>query len=143
MLLAFAATLVLGGILLLFFDPSVQQASAEELARRSGDARAFLIADLFFIVLYAVVSPVAWLRFGRARTVRAPVWIVLAAMLAFAGGAVDALENALLLSATGSRSGSAVDTAHSLAPFKVGLFVAAGLLGLAVVVQSAIALRRD
>src|SRR5919106_1001643 len=62
----FATTLAFGLVLLFAFDPDVQGIDADELVERAGDARAFLIADLFFPLLYGVLSPIAQLRFGAA-----------------------------------------------------------------------------
>jgi hypothetical protein len=117
----FAASLVMGMVLLVAFDPSVQQDSASEIVTRSDDARAFLIADYVFIALYALASPIALWRFGSVLEPGRPPWIVAAALLLLAAGAVDATENALLLSATGSVSPDTVDTAHSLRVPKLAL----------------------
>ena len=56
---------------------------------------------------------------------------LLAAALLAAAGIVDAIENALLLTASGSGSQDTVDTAHALAAPKVLLFVAGAALALA------------
>jgi hypothetical protein len=118
----FAATFVMGMVLLVAFEPDVQQDSASELVARSDDARAFLVADYVFIALYAIATPVALWRFGSALDAGRPVWIVAAAALLFACGLVDATEDTLLLSATGEVSEDTVDTAHALAVPKIVLF---------------------
>src|SRR5919108_374376 len=91
----FAATLVLGVVLLIAFEPNVQDIDAPELAARSDDARSFLIADYFFIVLYAVLSPLAIWRFGSAVAARPPWWSRLGPLLLVSAGVFDAIENAL------------------------------------------------
>ena len=137
MVAAFAATLALGLVLLFAFEPDVQTIEAEDLVRREDDARGFLIADYLFIALYAVLSPIAQRRFGSAlgrpglgRLLR---W---APLLMPAAGAVDAVENTLLLSATDSVYERTVDAAHALAVPKVVLFVAAALLSVGVLVRA-------
>jgi hypothetical protein len=55
--------------------------------------------------------------------------------------AVDATENALLLSATGSPSEGAVDAAHALEVPKVSLFLAGAALAVVVNLRAAKALR--
>ena len=140
-LAAFAASLALGIVLLIAFDPSVQTVSAEELVERRDDARAFLAADYFFVLLYAVVSPVAIWRFGGALPGGRPRWIAAAALLLVAAGLVDAIENTLLLSATDSVSEGAVDTAHALEIPKIGLFVAGLMLAIAANVRAVQTLR--
>jgi hypothetical protein len=102
-----AATVVLGIVLSIFFEPEIQTIDADELVARKDDARAFLAADYLFIVFYAVLSPLAAWRFGSALTGGSPPrWIMAAALLLVAAGLVDATENALLVSATGSVMGS-------------------------------------
>jgi hypothetical protein len=129
----FVATLALGIILSVAFDPEVQTIDAKELPTRSGDARSFLIADFFFIVLYALLSPIAIWRFGSALgSGRPPAWIMLAALLLVGAGIFDAIENSLLLSATGSVSEGRVDAAHAVAIPKTVLFVGGALLTLAI-----------
>jgi hypothetical protein len=128
-----AATLALGIVLLIAFEPDVQTIDAAELVERSDDARAFLIADYLFIALYALLSPIAIWRFGSALGAGTPpAWIRATALLLAAAGAVDATENTLLLSATGSVSEGAVDAAHGLEIPKVGLFLAGAALALVV-----------
>jgi hypothetical protein len=137
-----AATLALGIVLLIFFEPEVQTVDADELVARKDDARAFLAADYLFIVFYAVLSPLAAWRFGSALTGGSPPgWIKAAALVLAAAGLVDLAENTLLLSATGSVSEDAVDAAHALEIPKVALFVAGTLLAVAVNVRAAKALR--
>ena len=143
MLAAFAATLALGLVLLVAFEPDIQTVSAAELVDRKDDARAFLIADYLFVVLYAVVSPILIWRFGLALgggTV--PGWIKLTAMLLVAAGVVDAVENTLLLSATDAVSDDSVDAAHALEIPKVAPFVAGALGAIATNARAAATLRR-
>jgi hypothetical protein len=138
----FAATLALGVVLLLAFEPEIQTIDADELVARSDDARAFLIADYFFVALYAVVSPAVIWRFGSALASGSPPgWIKLTALLLVAAGLVDAAENTLLLSATDSVSESAVDAAHALAIPKFTLFTAGALLAIVANVRAAKTLR--
>jgi hypothetical protein len=139
--IAFAATLVVGLLLLAFFEPDVQQDDAAELLARRDDARAFLIADFFFIALYAVVSPLAQRRFIDALGDRAAGWMVLAPVLLALGGAFDALENVLLLFATGELREGTVDTAHAIAIPKVIFFIAGALVSLALLVRAVRTLR--
>ena len=136
-LVAFAATLAMGIVLLVAFEPDVQTISAAELVEEKDDARAFLIADYFFIVLYAVISPIVIWRYGGPAR-----WIAVTALLLVAAGLVDATENTLLLSATDSVSEDSVDAAHALEAPKVILFVAGALGAIAVNVRAAQALRR-
>jgi hypothetical protein len=133
----FAATIALGVVLLLAFDPEVQTIAAAELVVRSADARGFLIADYFFIVLYGVLSPIAIWRFGaQLREGGAPGWIRVGAVLLVSAGVVDATENTLLLAATGSISPDAVAAAHALAIPKVVLFVAGTIVAIAAVTRA-------
>ena len=119
----FAATTTYGVMLLVAFEPSVQRDTAAELVARGDDAKAFLIADYLFIVLYAIATPVAIWRFGAAlEGGRPPLWIWVAAGLLVACGLVDVGENSLLYSATDSLSPGAVDDAHALAAPKLALF---------------------
>ena len=139
----FLATVLYGVLLLLAFEPDVQQADAAELVARSDDARAFLIADLFFPLIYGVLSPIAQWRFGRSLTGSSPPrWVATAAILLALAGLCDWTENVLLLTATGSESPDAVDAAHAVAVPKVAFFVAGGLLALAVLVRALRELRR-
>jgi hypothetical protein len=138
----FAATLAVGIVLLVAFEPEVQTVSAEELVERRDDARAFLIADYVFVLLYAVLSPLAIWRFGSALASGSPPgWIKLTALLLVAAGAVDATENTLLLSATGSLSEDAVDAAHALEVPKITLFTAGAILAIVANVRAARTLR--
>ena len=139
----FAATLALGIVLLVAFEPEVQTIDADELVARADDARAFLIADYVFVVSYAILSPLVIWRFGSALTGGSPPgWIMLTALLLIAAGLVDATENALLLSATDSESEGAVDAAHALEIPKVALFVAGTLLAIVANVRAVKALRQ-
>jgi hypothetical protein len=140
-LAVFMATLALGVALLVAFEPDIQTIDADELVSRSGDARAFLGADFVFILLYAVLSPIAIWRFGIALGPGTPPrWIKLTALLLVGAGLVDATENTLLLSATGSVSESAVDLAHALAIPKVTLFTAGAVLAIVANVRAVKAL---
>ena len=133
----FVATIALGILLLIAFEPDVQNIDAPELVERSDDARAFLIADYFFILLYALLSSIAIWRFGRSGSGHGiPTWIRLAVVLLLAAGLVDATENTLLLSSTGSVAEGRVDAAHALAVPKVLLFVGGALLALLVNVRA-------
>ena len=132
---AFAASLVMGLVLIVAFDADVQTIDAGELVERKDDARAFLIADYLFIVLYAIVSPIAQRRFGPTG------WLRWAPFLLAAAGVVDAAENTLLLTATDSISEDTVDAAHALALPKVVLFVAGALLAVGILVRAIRVLR--
>jgi hypothetical protein len=137
-----AATIALGIVLLVAFEPEVQTIDAGDLVARKDDARAFLIADYLFIAFYAVLSPLAIWRFGSSLAGGSPPqWIKLTAVLLAAAGLVDATENALLLSATGSVSEDAVDAAHALEIPKITLFVAGALLAVAANIRAARVLR--
>jgi hypothetical protein len=139
---AFVLTLAYGLLLLAAFEPDVQEASARELVARSDDARSFLIADLFFPLIYGVLSPLAQWRFGRALAGGSPPGWIAAAALLLAGAAVcDWTENVLLLSATDRPSEGAVDAAHVVAWPKIVLFVAGALLAIAVLVRAVRELR--
>jgi hypothetical protein len=134
----FVVTLGIGVILLVAFEPEVQTIEAAELVARSDDARAFLIADYVFVISYAILSPLAIWRFGSAIAAGTPPgWMKLTALLLLAAGLVDATENTLLLSATGSVSEGAVDAAHGLEIPKVTLFVAGTALAIAANVRAA------
>jgi hypothetical protein len=138
----FAATLTVGLLLLIAFEPEVQTVGAEELAERKDDARAFLVGDYVFVLLYAVLSPLAIWRFGRALGSGSPPgWIKLTALLLVAAGLVDLTENTLLFSATGSVSEGAVDAAHALEIPKLALFTAGAILAVIANVRAARALR--
>jgi hypothetical protein len=139
---SFAATLAVGILLVIAFDPDVQSIGAAELVARSDDARRFLIADYVFIFLYAVVSPIAIWRFGSAVGAGTPPpWAKLAAALLVAGGIIDATENALLLSATGSLSTGAVDAAHDLKVPKLLLTAGGAVFAIVAVVRAVRILR--
>ena len=129
----FVATLALGILLLIAFEPDVQTVEADELVARSDDARAFFIADYLFVLVYAVLSPWVIWRYGESSSGdAAPAWIKLAALLLVAAGVVDAAENTLLLSSTGSVSEGRVDAAHALAVPKIALFVGGAVLAVLV-----------
>jgi hypothetical protein len=132
----FFAALALGIVLLIFFEPDVQQAGAAELVERKDDARAFFAADYVFILLYAVASPIAIARYGASLGAARPWWLVAAVVLLPLAGLVDAAENTILLTATDSVSEGAVDAAHALAIPKVVLFVAGTACSIAVLVKA-------
>ena len=139
----FAATVAFGLMLALAFEPDVQEVDAAELVARSDDARAFLVADLFFPLLYGVLSPIAQWRFGRSLTGASPPrWVAAAALLLAAAAACDLTENVLLLSSTDSESPGTVDAAHAIAVPKLAFFVAGALLAVAVLVRALVELRR-
>lgn len=133
---AIAATVGLGVVLVLFFDADVQQADPAELVARQDDARAFFVADFVFIALYALASPWTISRFGAALPGPNPWWLTAAVILLPLAGLVDATENAVLLSASGSVSPGAVDFAHALAIPKIALFVAGAACAIAVLVRA-------
>lgn len=140
----FATTVVVGLLLLIAFEPDIQTIDADDLVSRKDDARAFLIADYVFVVLYAILSPLAIWRFGRAlKPGSPPAWVMLAAVLLVAAGLVDATENTLLLSATDSVSEGAVDAAHALEVPKAILFISGAVFAIAVNVRAARVLRRS
>jgi hypothetical protein len=123
-LLAGAATVIAYGLVLLIaFEPDVEMLDAAELAA-SDDAVPFLVADLFFPVIYGILLPLTMWRFSAER------WVKVAALLFVVAGDVDWLENVLLLTATGSVSEGAVDAAHVAGWVNVVLFTAAALPGL-------------
>jgi hypothetical protein len=134
---AFGATLLFGLALTVFFEPDVQQA----LVERQDDARSFFAADYVFIVLYALLSPIAIRRFGEVLEGDPPRRLTAAVLLLPLAGLVDATENALLLSATDAPSEGAVDFAHALAIPKIALFVAGAACAVAVVVRAVKELR--
>jgi hypothetical protein len=137
----FGAAVLLGLALLVFFEPDVQQAEAGELVARKDGARAFFAADYVFILIYALASPLAISRFGAAAGGPNPWWLTGAVLLLPLAGLVDAAENALLLSGTGSVSPNAVDLAHALAIPKIALFVAGTACSIAVLVRAIRVLR--
>ena len=124
LLWAAAATIAYGAFLLLAFDPGVEMLDPDELVAEQDDARAFLIADLFFPLIYGALLPLAIWRYSEER------WARIAALLFVAAGLVDWLENGLLLSATDSPSEGAVDAAHAAGIVNLVLFTAAALPGL-------------
>lgn len=106
----------------------MQTVDARGLVAVSDDAKEFFTADYVFIGLYAVLFPILLWRFSSAleqSTVRTRTRV--AALLFAAAGIADAVENALLLSATDSVSEGAVDAAHIAAIPKIALFVAASI----------------
>jgi hypothetical protein len=135
-LIAATLTVVACGILLLVaFDPRVERLDPPELAE-SDDANAFLIADLFFPVVYGALLPLAIWRFSRER------WASAAALLLAAAGLVDWVENTLLLTSTDAPSEGAVDAGHVAGWVNVVLFTAGALPGLVLLVRAVQAVRR-
>ena len=133
---AVLATVVAGLAILATLDVDVQTISAVELAGREDDARAFFIADYGFVALYAILIPLAILRFRRA--VAGGIWMAVAAADLFVAGIVDAVENTLLLSAaTDGPAAGRVDAAHALAIPKVALFVLGAIGALLIAYRSA------
>jgi hypothetical protein len=126
LLAATAAVIAYGLVLLIFFDPDVEMLDAGELAE-SDDAVPFLVADLFFPVLYGILLPLAMVRFSSAR------WVMVAAGLLFLAGDVDWAENILLLTATDTPSEGVVDAAHVAGWVNIVLFTAGALPGLLLV----------
>lgn len=133
---AFANSLVLGLALLVFFEPDVQQAGAAELVERRDDARAFFAADYVFILLYAVLSPLAIRRYGSTIAAGPPWWLTAAVVLLPLAGLADAVENTLLISATDSPSPGTVDAAHLVAIPKLVLFAGGAGCAVAVLVRA-------
>lgn len=123
LLAAAAAVIAYGLVLLIAFDPSVERLDAGELSE-SDDAVPFLVADLFFPVLYGVLLPLAMWRFSTER------WVTIAALLLFVAGDIDWLENVLLLTATDTPSEGAVDAGHVAGWVNIVLFTAGALPGL-------------
>ena len=120
----FALALPVGIALLVVFDPEIQRIDARELVARKDDARRFIVADYVFILIYGVLFPIAVWRFGRALAPESPPrWAKLTVVMGVAAGLVDAVEDTLLLTATGSVSEGTVDAAHALEVPKIALFV--------------------
>ena len=140
MLAALAATLVTAFVLLVAFSPEVQTLAANELAERRDDARRFLIADLLFVGVYAVLSPLAIWRFGRAAATSRPLIVACCALLVVAG-LVDTAENALLLASTSEPSPDRVDAAHALSVAKLAAFAGGAVLALLVNARAVALLR--
>src|SRR5687767_5366479 len=136
------ATLAMGVVLVVAFEPDVQGVSAQELVERKDDARAFFAGDYVFVFLYAILSPVVIWRYGSALGDGVPpFWIELAAGLLLAAGLVDLAENTLLVTSTGSVNDGRVDAGHALEIPKVILFSLGALMALAVNVHAAMTLR--
>jgi hypothetical protein len=139
---AFVATVAYGLVLLAGFDPGVQGLESGELFARSDDARAFLVADLFFPLFYGIAFPIAAWRFGRSLRDSRPPWYFIAASLALAtGAAFDLAENGLLLIAVDGESTGLVDAAHAIAVPKLLAGLTGDLLALAVVARAVLTLR--
>ena len=123
---AAAAVIAYGLVLLIFFDPSVERLDAGELAE-SDDAVPFLVADLFFPLLYSILLPLAMVRFSSAR------WVLVAAALLFFAGDFDWAENVMLLMASDSPSEGTVDAGHVAGWVNIVLFTAGALPALLLV----------
>jgi hypothetical protein len=134
LLAATAAVIAYGLFLLVVFNPDVEMLDAAELAE-SDDAVPFLVADLFFPVLYGILLPLAMVRFSAAR------WVLVAAALLFLAGDLDWVENAMLLTATDSPAEDAVDAAHVVGWANVIVFTAGALPGLVLAWRALRALR--
>jgi hypothetical protein len=137
-LLAAAAVLAFGVVLLVAFDPGVELVDANELVQRQDDARAFLIADYFFMALYGTLLPLTMWRFGRPAR-----WVKVAALLLVAASLIDVVENTLLLTSTGSVSEGRVDAAHIAGIVNIVLFTAGALPGLVLIPRAIRELRRS
>lgn len=136
----FVAALAMGVALLLFFDPEVQQHSARELLR-DDDANTFFAADFIFVLLYAVISPIAIWRYSQVAAAGNRGWMRAAAIILPLAGLVDATENVLLWSAAGEFSPDAVDFAHSLVVPKLVFFLSGTVLSIYTLVYAIRALR--
>jgi len=132
---AVAATVAFGVLLLVAFDPGVEQLDARELVADSDDAEAFLIADLFYPLIYGGLLPLAMWRFGAER------WAKVAALFLVAAGLMDWVENTLLLTATDSVSEGAVDAGHVAGIVNIGLFALGALPGLVLLIRAVQAVR--
>jgi hypothetical protein len=144
LLVVFGAVLAVSGLFWVLTEPSIQGAPVGELAERRSDAVAFFTLDYLFVVLYAVAGPIALWRFGTTLASdrgRVPSWVALGALLLVVGGIVDAVENALLLTASSSGNAGSVDLAHSLVVPKYALVGLGFLLSLRAVWHAARALR--
>jgi uncharacterized membrane protein len=142
-ILIFVLTLMLGVILVTAFNPSIQTMPASDLVHHRTDARAFLLVDYGFIALYALLSPIAFWRFGRELgETKPPMWIQITVSLLVLAGLLDLAENSLLLSSTTSQNRQAVDAAHALSIALNVLFFAGVLMSVFVVVKAARALQR-
>ncbi|HEX2231738.1 MAG TPA: hypothetical protein VHG69_00045 [Thermoleophilaceae bacterium] len=129
LLWATAAVIAYGLVLLIFFEPDVETLDAAELAE-SDDAVPFLVADLFFPVLYGIVLPLTMVLFSRAR------WVMVAAALLLLAGVLDWAENVLLLTATDTPSESTVDAGRVASWVNLVLFAAGALPGLVLVARA-------
>ena len=126
---AVGAAAAYGLFLLGFFEVGVQQDTAAELVARDDDARSFLVADLFFPPIYALLVPLAALAFARVSYEGAvPVWAKAALGCLAIAGLCDWGENILLLASLGTESPSRVDAAHAVAVPKL-VFFGLGTLG--------------
>jgi len=127
---ALAAAVAYGLILLLFFEVDVQQDSAAELVARADDARSFLVADLFFPPIYALLVPLTALAFARQAYGGAePGWLKAALACLVIAGLCDWGENILLLASLETESPNRVDAAHAIAIPKLA-FSGLGALGI-------------
>jgi len=139
--ISFGAAVAMGIALLVLFEPDVQRDNATELLFRKDDARDFFIGDFAFVLLYAVLSPIAIWRFAQVADPRWRRGLTGAVVLLPMAGLVDATENVLLWSSVGEFSPDAVHTAHALAYPKFALFAAGAAFGVYALVKAIRALR--
>jgi hypothetical protein len=132
------AVIVFGLVLLIAFDPGVEMLDARELVESKDDARAFLVADYFFMALYGTLLPLTMWRFGSPAT-----WVKVAALLLVTASLVDVIENTLLLTSTSSVSEGRVDAAHIAGIVNIVLFTAGALPGLVLVARAVRVLRES
>lgn len=126
---ALGAAAAYGLFLLFLFEVDVQQDSAAELVARDDDARSFLVADLFFPPIYALLVPLAALVYARASYGGAePAWVKIALGCLVIAGLCDWGENILLLASLETESPNRVDAAHAVAIPKL-VFFGVGALG--------------
>ena len=135
---AFGAAVLYGLFLLGFFEVDVQQDSAAELVARDEDARSFLVADLFFPPIYALLVPLAALAFARTSYGGAePAWVKAALGCLVIAGLCDWGENILLLASLDTESPNRVDAAHAVAIPKL-VFFGLGAVGVLVLLYRAL-----
>ncbi len=140
---AVATAVVYGLVLLVFFEVGVQQDSAAELVARADDARSFLVADLFFPPVYALLVPLAALAFARRSYGEAePLWVKAAAACLVLAGLCDWGENILLLASLDTASPNRVDAAHAVAIPKL-VFFGLGALGVLALLYRALRTRES
>ena len=140
-LAAVAAAVLYGLFLLRFFEVGVQQDSAAEIVARDDDARSFLVADLFFPPIYALLVPLAALAYARVSYEGAvPAWAKAALGCLAIAGLCDWGENILLLASLETESPNRVDAAHAVAVPKL-VFFGLGTLGVLALLNRALRTR--